>query len=275
MGLAISIANQKGGVGKTTTAVNLSSSLAAAEKNCLLIDCDPQGNATTGLGIDRSSLQKGVFDLLTGPVSEEEVITETALSRLHLIGATTALVGAEVEMVDMEDKEFRIRKGLVNLKKKYDYIFFDCPPSLGFLTVNALTASDAVLVPLQCEYYALEGLSQMLETVKAVKKSLNPTLGLYGILLTMYDNRNNLAQQVADEVRAHFGGSVFKTVIPRNVRLSEAPSHGRPILLYDIHCKGAQSYLSLARELIGKGIGKDGKKKGPREGAIGPDSRCQ
>jgi len=275
MGLAISIANQKGGVGKTTTAVNLSSSLAAAEKNCLLIDCDPQGNATTGLGIDRSSLQKGVFDLLTGPVSEEEVITETALSRLHLIGATTDLVGAEVEMVDMEDKEFRIRKGLVNLKKKYDYIFFDCPPSLGFLTVNALTASDAVLVPLQCEYYALEGLSQMLETVKAVKKSLNPTLGLYGILLTMYDKRNNLAQQVADEVRAHFGSSVFKTVIPRNVRLSEAPSHGRPILLYDIHCKGAQSYLSLARELIGKGIGKNGKKKGPREGAIGPDSRCQ
>jgi chromosome partitioning protein len=250
MGKAISIANQKGGVGKTTTAVNLSSSLAAAEKTCLLIDCDPQGNATTGLGVERSDLEKGVFDLLVGTVSEEEVITETGLTGLHLIGATTDLVGAEVEMFSMEDKEFRLRKGLAKLREKYDYVFMDCPPSLSFLTVNALTASDAVLVPLQCEYYALEGLTQLLETLRAVKKGLNPGLKLYGILLTMYDNRNNLSKQVADEVRAHFRSSVFNTVIPRNVRLSEAPSHGQPIILYDIRSKGAQSYLALAREII-------------------------
>lgn len=254
MGEVISIANQKGGVGKTTTAVNLSCSLAAAEKYCLLIDCDPQGNATTGLGVDRVGLQKGVFDLLLGSGPEEQIITKTALSHLHLIGATGDLIGAEVELVSMEDKEFRIRKGLAKLKERYDYVFLDCPPSLGFLTVNALTASDSVLVPLQCEYYALEGLSQLLTTINAIKRGLNPTLGLCGILLTMYDNRNNLAKQVADEVRSHFREDVFQTVIPRNVRLSEAPSHGMPILFYDIRCKGARSYLDLAGELIGREI---------------------
>lgn len=250
MGYVISVANQKGGVGKTTTAVNLSASLAAAEKTCLLIDCDPQGNATTGLGIDRPSLEKGLYDLLIGGVSSQDVIIKTILSGLHIIGATLNLIGAEVEMASMEKKEFRLRRSLATLRKKYDYIFLDCPPSLGFLTVNALTSADSVLVPLQCEYYALEGLSQLLQTIKAVKMGLNPTLNLAGILLTMYDKRNSLSQQVEDEVRMHFEGSVFNTVIPRNVRLSEAPSHGKPILLYDIRSKGAQCYLALARELI-------------------------
>ena len=252
MARIISIVNQKGGVGKTTTAINLTASLAAAEKSCLLIDCDPQGNATTGLGITKTGLEKGLYDLLIGNGSAESVITRTGFSRVHLMGATPNLIGAEVEMVSMEEKEFRLRMGLQDLRDKYNYILLDCPPSLGFLTVNALVASDSVLVPLQCEYYALEGLSQLLETVKAVKKSLNPSLEIERILLTMYDKRNNLSQQVAEDVYEHFKEKVFKTVIPRNVRLSEAPSHGKPILLYDIRSKGAQSYLALARELIGK-----------------------
>ena len=252
MARIISIVNQKGGVGKTTTAINLTASLAAAEKSCLLIDCDPQGNATTGLGISKTGLEKGLYDLLIGNGSAEAVITRTGFSRVHLMGATPNLIGAEVEMVSMEEKEFLLRMGLQGLRDKYNYIFLDCPPSLGFLTVNALVASDSVLVPLQCEYYALEGLSQLLETVKAVKKGLNPSLEIERILLTMYDKRNNLSQQVAEDVRGHFEEKVFKTIIPRNVRLSEAPSHGKPILLYDIRSKGAQSYLGLARELIGK-----------------------
>ena len=252
MGQVICIANQKGGVGKTTTAVNLSASLAAAEKACLLIDCDPQGNATTGLGFDRSSLEKGLYDLLMGAVPAEELIREASLSGLNVIGATADLIGAEVELVSIEDKEFRLRKGIAQARQKYDYIFLDCPPSLGFLTVNALTAADSVLIPLQCEYYALEGLSDLLKTVQAVKMGLNPMLDFVGILLTMYDKRNNLSQQVADEVRVHFKGNVFKTVIPRNVRLSEAPSYGSPIILYDIRSTGAQSYLALAKEMIGR-----------------------
>jgi chromosome partitioning protein len=252
MARIISIVNQKGGVGKTTTAINLTASLAAAEKSCLLIDCDPQGNATTGLGISKTGLEKGLYDLLIGNGSAESVITRTGFSRVHLMGVTPNLIGAEVELVSMEEKEFRLRMGLQGLRDKYDYIFLDCPPSLGFLTVNALVASDSVLVPLQCEYYALEGLSQLLETVKAVKKGLNPSLEIERILLTMYDKRNNLSQQVAEDVSGHFKDKVFKTIIPRNVRLSEAPSHGKPILLYDIRSKGAQSYLALARELMGK-----------------------
>lgn len=273
MGHVISIANQKGGVGKTTTAVNLSASLAAAERTCLLIDCDPQGNATTGLGIDRSTLSKGLYDLIldsNGP--EAELIVKTALPGLDLIGATSDLVGAEVEMATLDQKEFRIRRGLANLRDHYDYIFLDCPPSLGFLTVNALTAADAVLVPLQCEYYALEGLSQLLKTIKAVKRNLNPSLTLAGIVLTMYDSRNNLSQQVADEVREHFRRGVFRTIIPRNVRLGEAPSYGKPVLLYDIRSTGAQSYLALARELIGKEMSEDDEEEGPGKRSFGLDS---
>lgn len=252
MGRIISIANQKGGVGKTTTAINLSASLAAAEKRCLLVDCDPQGNATTGVGVNKATLQKGYYDLLLGNGSKADAVIRTCFVRLDLLGATHNLIGAEVEMTSLEDKEFRLKKGLENLREKYDYIILDCPPSLGFLTINALTASDSVIIPLQCEYYALEGLSQLVNTIKAVKRSLNPTLKIERILLTMYDRRNNLSQQVADDVRTHFKDKVFKALIPRNVRLSEAPSHGQPILLYDIRSTGAQSYLAVAKELIGK-----------------------
>ena len=253
MGHIISIANQKGGVGKTTTAVNLSASLAVAEKSCLLVDCDPQGNATTGLGIDKSGLKSGLYEFILDSAPDEEVTTETNLPGLYLIGATANLIGAEVEMVSADEREYRLRKRLMPLRERYDYIFLDCPPSLGFLTLNALTAADSVLVPLQCEFYALEGLSQLLNTINAVKKGLNPTLKLAGILLTMYDSRNNLSLQVEEEVRGHFKESVFKAIIPRNVRLSEAPSHGKPILLYDIKSRGALSYLALAKELIGRG----------------------
>lgn len=258
MGFIFSIANQKGGVGKTTTAVNLSASMAVAEKACLLVDCDPQGNATTGLGIERKMLRSGVYEFILGSATEEEVILSTGLSGLHLIGANGNLIGAEVEMASVHEREFRLKQRLQPLKERYDYIFLDCPPSLGFLTVNALTASDAVLVPLQCEYYALEGLTQLLKTVNAVRSSLNAALDLAGILLTMFDTRNNLSLQVAEEIRQHFKEAVFQTVIPRNVRLSEAPSFGKPALLYDIKSTGAQSYLALAKELISRGEGTHG-----------------
>jgi len=254
MGSVVSIANQKGGVGKTTTAVNLSASVAVAEKTCLLVDCDPQGNATTGLGIERKSLEKGLYEFILGSATDAEVILPTGLSGLHLIGANGNLIGAEVEMTSAEEREFRLKKRLDPLRERYDYIFLDCPPSLGFLTVNALTASDAVLVPLQCEYYALEGLTQLLKTVSAVRSSLNGSLDLAGIVLTMFDSRNNLSLQVAEEIRQHFKEAVFNTIIPRNVRLSEAPSYGKPALLYDIKSSGAQSYLALAKELIGRGV---------------------
>ena len=253
MGLIICVANQKGGVGKTTTTVNLSASLAVAEKRCLLVDCDPQGNATTGLGFDRNMLKSGLYEFVLGSASEEEVIIATNLPGLFLIGASRDLVGAEVEMASAEEREHLLRKKFFPLKGRFDYIFLDCPPSLGFLTLNALTAADSVLVPIQCEYYALEGLTHLLTTVRAVKKGLNPTLGLAGILLTMHDSRNNLCLQVAEEVRKHFRDAVFNTMIPRNVRLSEAPSYGKPALLYDIRSTGAQSYLALAQELISRG----------------------
>lgn len=253
MGYTISISNQKGGVGKTTTAINLSASLAAADKKCLLIDCDPQGNATTGLGVEKAELRNGLYEFILGSAQAKEVLTETSLSGLFLIGANANLIGAEVEMVSVDKREYRLRQQLLSLKEEFDYIFLDCPPSLGFLTINALTAADSVLVPLQCEYYALEGLSQLLKTIMTIKRGLNPSLKIAGILLTMFDTRNNLSLQVEDEVRGHFKGAVFDTIIPRNVRLSEAPSHGMPILLYDDKSKGAQSYIELANELIARG----------------------
>jgi len=253
MSYIISISNQKGGVGKTTTAINLCASLAVADKKCLLIDCDPQGNATTGLGVEKSDLKNGLYEFILGSAQAEEVIKKTQLSGLSLIGATLDLIGAEVELVSLDRREYRLREKILPLKEQYDYIVLDCPPSLGFMTVNALTAADSVLVPLQCEYYALEGLSQLLRTVMTIKRRLNPSLKIAGILLTMFDARNNLSLQVEDEVRGHFRTAVFKSIIPRNVRLSEAPSHGMPILLYDIKSKGAQSYLELAKELIGRG----------------------
>ena len=257
VGIVICIVNQKGGVGKTTTAINLAASLAAAERRCLLLDSDPQGNATTGLGVDRKSVQAGLYEVLMGAAGEEAILS-TALPFLSLVASTPRLIGAEVEMAPLTDKEYLLRNALTPLRDRFDYILLDCPPSLGYLTVNALTAANVVLVPLQCEYYALEGLSQLIQTIKAVKRRLNPGLGFAGILLTMYDRRNNLSSQVADEVRQHFKGQVFRSVIPRNVRLSEAPSHGKPILLYDIRSRRCPK---LSRPGQGDPGGKEGMTK--------------
>ncbi len=259
MGSIISVVNQKGGVGKTTTAVNLSASVATAEKRCLLVDCDPQGNATTCLGVNPSELKPSLYDVLLGQHSGNQLILDTQIPLLKLIGANPDLFGVEVELFSIRDKEYLLHSILGDLKGQFDYIFIDCPPSLGFLTLNALTAADFFLVPLQCEYLAMEGMTQLLETVRLVKKTLNPSLLMLGILLTMFDQRNNLSHQVSDEVRRHFKSSVFQTVIPRNVTLSEASSYGKPIILYDIRSKGAQSYLELAKEIITKQGGECGQ----------------
>jgi len=252
MGKIIAIANQKGGVGKTTTSVNLAASLGVLEKKVLLIDADPQANATSGLGIEVNSSTKGTYQLLEHSVAAEDVIVATKSPNVEIIPAHIDLVAIEIELVDKIDRESMLKKAISALKKDYDYILIDCAPSLGLITMNALTAADSVIIPIQCEYYALEGLGKLLNTIKSVQKIHNEDLDIEGLLLTMYDSRLRLSNQVVEEVKKHFDGMVFETIIQRNVRLGEAPSHGESIISYDAGSKGANNYLSLANELIGK-----------------------
>jgi chromosome partitioning protein len=246
----IAIANQKGGVGKTTTAINLATALAAVDKNVLLLDLDPQGNASTGLGIPRQSRAVTSYQVLIGDQEVSTAIVPTKVPHLSIVPASVDLSGAEIELVAADRREYRLRDALGGKALRFDYVLIDCPPSLGLLTLNALVAAQAVLVPLQCEFYALEGLSHLIRTIERVKRHLNPALEIQGVVLTMFDKRNNLSDLVAADVRGHFGDKVYETVIPRNVRISEAPSHGKPVLLYDFRCPGAQAYVHLAGEVL-------------------------
>jgi chromosome partitioning protein len=250
--IRIAIANQKGGVGKTTTAINLATALAAIGSRVLLVDLDPQGNASTGLGISQSQRERSSYDVLVDHVAIVDAAIATRVTRLDILPATVDLSGAEVELVGAEDRAHRLDRALEVANSRWDICLIDCPPSLGLLTVNALVAARHLLVPLQCEFFALEGLSQLLQTVERIRRAFNPELSIVGVALTMFDRRNNLSQAVAQDVRACLGTTVFETIVPRNVRLSEAPSHGLPALIYDLKCPGSQSYLRLARELIGR-----------------------
>lgn len=255
MGKITAVANQKGGVGKTTSAINIAASLAAAEKSVLLVDTDPQGNSTSGVGLDKDNLNGSLYDLYTGSKTIDEIISGTNIPSLNIVPSNIDLIGAELELAAKEGRESILRNALNPVKHRYDYIFIDCPPSLSLLTLNALVAADSLLIPMQCEYYALEGISMLLRTFNLIKDSFNPSLEIEGILLTMYDGRNTLANQVSDELKKHFGDKVYKTIIPRNITLAEAPSHGKPVILYDIRSKGAQSYLELAKEIINNEAG--------------------
>ncbi|OEH86484.1 sporulation initiation inhibitor Soj [Desulfuribacillus stibiiarsenatis] len=250
MAKVIAITNQKGGVGKTTTAVNLSACLAQLGKRVLIIDADPQGNSTSGLGINKADIENCIYDVLIEEIHPMEAVQETTTPNLYILPATIQLAGAEIELVPIMSREIRLKRAIQQLSDNYDYIIIDCPPSLGLLTINSLTGSNSVLIPIQCEFYALEGLSQLLNTIRLVQKHLNTTLEVEGVLLTMFDARTNLGIQVIDEVKKYFQDKVYTTVIPRNVRLSEAPSHGKPIIMYDGKSKGAEMYLELAKEVI-------------------------
>lgn len=253
MGRTIAIANQKGGVAKTTTAVNLSACMAAKGKKVLLIDIDPQGNATSGVGVNKEQVNHCIYDVLINNVPIESLIINTEIKGLQIVPATIQLAGAEIELVSAISREVKLKKAVEQIKEKFEYILIDCPPSLGLLTLNALTAADSLIIPIQCEYYALEGLGQLMNTYELVKKHLNPSLSIEGVLLTMFDARTNLSIQVVDEVKAHFKNKVYSTIVPRNIRLSEAPSHGKPIITYDPKSRGAEVYQDLAKEVIANG----------------------
>lgn len=255
MGKVTAVANQKGGVGKTTTAINISASMVAAGKHVLLIDTDPQGNSTSGIGMDKDNLNGSLYELYSETKSLGEIIQRTGMENLNIISANIELIGAELELSGKDNRETILKNALESVRHQYDYIFIDCPPSLSLLTLNALVAADSLLIPMQCEYYALEGISMLLRTFNLIKDSLNPALEIEGILLTMFDGRNSLANQVSDELRRHFGDKVYKTLIPRNVTLAEAPSHGKSVIQYDIRSKGAQCYMELAKEMIGNETG--------------------
>ena len=251
----VAVANQKGGVGKTTTAINLATALAAVGRQVLVIDIDPQGNASTGLGIEPARRRVGAYNVLLDSAPLARAVIPTEIPNLGIVPSTMDLSGAELELVDVERREFQLRDAIVGATERFDYVLIDCPPALGLLTINALTAADAVLVPLQCEFLALEGLSQLVRTIDRVKRAFNPSLDIQGIVLTMYDTRNKLSSLVADDVRAYFGDKVYQTVIPRNVRVSEAPSHGKPVLLYDYQCTGSRAYMHLAGEVLRREAG--------------------